>query len=141
MKNIFIALFMLFSIICKSQTKKNDFENNQKQLKRVWMLIEFKDFKKSDLIKNQAQLNLKNFKNPSAFAGCNQINFTMKIEKNKIKFNNIISTEMFCDSKMELENAFSKSLSNNFKFLIKGHTLTLTNSKNEKMVFVAQDWD
>ena len=141
MKNIFIILVALSSIIGKSQTKKVIFNNNSNQLKRVWMLIEFQKFKKEELIKNQAQLNLSNFNSVSANLGCNQIGLKINFIKNKIRFNNVIATEMYCEKKMDLENAFSKSISANFNYKINGHTLTLINSKREKMVFIAQDWD
>jgi heat shock protein HslJ len=141
MKNIYIVTFLLFSILCKSQLKKNIFENNPNQLNRVWMLIEFKNFKKEELIKNQVQINLKDFKNPSVFVGCNQISLKTIVKNSTLKFRNIIRTEMNCAGKMKLEDAFLKSLSVNFTFKIKGQTLILINSKKEKMVFVAQDWD
>ncbi len=136
------VLLIIFSVInCKTKTNEPVFENNPEQLKRVWMLIEFQDFKKDDLIKNKAQMNLINLKNPSAFSGCNQIGFQIEVKENKLLFKDLIATEMFCSDKMKLENAFSNSLSENYTYTIKGHTLTLLNAKNEKMVFVVQDWD
>ena len=54
---------------CKSQSTEVVVpvaENNQHQLKRIWMLVEFQNFSKEDLIKNKAQMNLKDFKIPSA---------------------------------------------------------------------------
>jgi heat shock protein HslJ len=145
MKKVFkklTVLFIFFSIInCKSKTNEPVFENNPEQLKRVWMLVEFQNFKKEDLIKNQAQINLTNLKNPSAFMGCNQIGFQIEVKQNKLLFKDLIATEMFCAEKMKLENEFSNSLLENYTYTIKGHTLTLLNDKNKKMVFFAQDWD
>lgn len=145
MKLIF-KLFFIVSILflitnCKSKTNEPFLENIPEQLKRVWMLVEFQDFKKEDLIKNEAQLNLADLKNAYAKMGCNQIGFSIEFKKDKIKFLNPIKTRIFCENKMKLEDAFSKSLSETYSQTIKGHTLTLLNSKNEKMVFVAQDWD
>ena len=138
----FVVILVLISIInCKSKTTEPEFENNPTYLKRVWMLVEFQDFKKEDLIKNQTQINLTDLKNTTAFAGCNQIGFKIEVKENKIIFKDFIATEMFCAEKMKLENEFSKSLNQSFDYFIKSHTLTLINFKNEKMVFVAQDWD
>ena len=139
---IYLIILVLFAFInCKSKTNEPVFENNPEQLKRVWMLVEFQDFKKDDLIKNQTQINLTDLKNTTAFAGCNQIGFQIEVKENKIIFKDFIATEMFCAEKMKLENEFSKSLNQSFDYFIKSHTLTLINFKNEKMVFVAQDWD
>ena len=135
-------LFIFFLIInCKSKSNEPIFENNLEQLKRIWMLVEFQNSKKEDLIKNQAQINLTNLKNPSAFMGCNQIGFQIEVKENKIIFKDLIATEMFCGDKMNLENEFSKALTEIYTYNIIGQKLYLTNSKNKKMSFVAQDWD
>ena len=136
-----IVAILLSIINCKTKTTKPIFENNSEQLKRIWMLVEFKNFKKEDLIKNEAQFNLTNFNNASAKMGCNQIGFGIEIKKDKIKFLNLMQTEMYCENKMKLEDAFSKSLLEIYSYNIIGQKLFLTNSKKEKMIFIAQDWD
>jgi heat shock protein HslJ len=136
-----IVVILLLIINCKTKTVEPTFENNPEQLKRVWMLVEFQNFKKEELIINEAQMNFTDLKNTFAKMGCNQISFSIDIKKNKIKFLNSIRTEMYCEKKMELEDTFLKSLSETYSYIIKGQTLTLFNSKNEKIVFVAQDWD
>ncbi len=136
------VLLTIFSMInCKSKTNEPIFENNPEQLKRIWMLVEFQDFKKEDLIRNQAQINLTNLKNPSAFMGCNQIGFQIEVKENMVFFKDLIATEMYCENKMKLEDSFSKSLLEIYTYNIIGQKLFLKNSKSEKMVFVAQDWD
>ncbi len=136
------VLLTIFSIInCKTKTNEPVFEKNPNNLKRIWMLVEFQNFKKEDLVKNQTQINLTDLKNTTAFAGCNQIGFQIEVKENKLLFKDFIATEMFCGDKMKLENEFSKSLNQSFNYFIKGHNLTLLNAKNEKMVFFAQDWD
>ncbi len=114
---------------------------NSNNLKRVWMMVEFQNFKKEDLVKNKAELNLNNLESPNASMGCNSIFFKMKIDKNTIKFSNAGATRRYCKDAMELEYAFLQNLEQYTTFKIVGHKLTLTNSKNEKTVFVAQDWD
>ena len=139
----YLAFFtLLLSIInCKPKTSQQNPETNQNNLKRVWMLVEFQNFKKEDLVKNKAQKNLTDLKNPKANMGCNQISFQIELKQNKIKFMNLRSTRMFCENAMALENAFSKSLEQFNSYLLEGQKLILKNEKNEKIVFVAQDWD
>jgi heat shock protein HslJ len=105
------------------------------------MLVEFQNFKKEDLIKYEAQLNLTDFKNPTAKMGCNSISLQIESKENSIKFSNLMSTKMFCVDKMDLETAFIKSLPEFNSYSNQGQKLILENSKAEKMVFVAQDWD
>ncbi len=135
---IITVLFLLGN--CKSKTTEPEIQTNQK-LKRVWMLVEFKNFKKEDLIKNEAQLNLTDFTNPFAKMGCNRISFQIESKENKIKFSNLMSTKMFCEDKMDLETAFMQFLPEFDSYSNQGQKLILENSKGEKMIFVAQDWD
>jgi heat shock protein HslJ len=73
--------------------------------------------------------------------GCKAVNFKLETKKNQIKFSNVITTKMFCENKMDLEKSFVKSLSKIYTYTIKEQKLILSNSKSEKMIFVAQDWD
>lgn len=132
---LFLVLLSLF-INCKPKLN-----SNESDLKRVWMLVEFQNFKKEDFIKNKAQLNFTNLKNPSANMGCNQISFEIELKQKTIKFINIRSTRMFCENGMELENEFLKSFAQYNSYAVEGQKLILTTSKKEKMIFVAQDWD
>lgn len=145
MKNLIkhvVFFILLVSILnCKPKTSEQNSATNQNNLKRVWMLVEFQNFKKEDLIKNKAQMNLTDLKNPNANMGCNKISFQIELEQNNIKFLNLRSTRMFCQNVMELENAFSKSLDQYNSYTIEGQKLILKSVKNEKIVFVAQDWD
>ena len=148
MKKALLIIGILFLLAgtqnCKSQSTEvvvPVVDNNQDQLKRIWMLVEFQNFSKEDLIKNKAQMNLKDLKIPSANMGCNSINFRMEIKKGVLKFLPGMRTEMFCENKMQLENAFCLALQGDYSYKIAGQKLFLSNSKNEKMTFVAQDWD
>ena len=145
MKNLFkysVFFTLLVSMInCKPKTSPQSSATKQNNLKKVWMLVEFQNFKKEDLIKNKAQMNLTDLKKPNANMGCNKISFQIELEQNNIKFLNLRSTRMFCQNVMELENAFSKSLDQYNSYTIEGQKLILKSVKNEKIVFVAQDWD
>jgi heat shock protein HslJ len=140
-KYLVIVTILFLVVKCKSKTTETEVQTNQDKLKRVWMLVEFQNFKKEDLIKYEAQLNLTDLKNPSAKMGCNRISLQIETKGNSIKFSNLMSTKMFCENKMDLEAAFINSLSEFNSFSNQGQKLILENSKAEKMVFVAQDWD
>lgn len=143
-KVIFILSFFLipfFAMKCQTKINENSYNKNPERLKRVWMLIEFQGFDREDLIKKDAQINLTDFKNGNAKMGCNSIGFAIKATKLSIKTSNLITTKMHCGENMKLETAFLKIFSTMNRFKIETHRLTLSNSKKQKMVFVAQDWD
>ena len=140
-KNLIFFTIIISIFNCKPKNTQIEPLADENNLKRVWMLVEFENFKREDMVKNKAQINLTDLKNPTANMGCNRISFQVEVKENNIKFLNSRSTRMFCENAMELENAFSKSLSQYNTYNIEGQKLTLVNSKNEKMVFVAQDWD
>ena len=137
----FLIFFLQLPSNCKSKPVETVSERKPEQLQRIWMLIEFQNFKKEELIKNQAQMSLKDLTNANANMGCNVINFRIEVKNQTIKFISRMRTEMFCENKMQLEDAFCKTLEGEYKYKIAGHRLFLTNSKNEKMTFVAQDFD
>ena len=106
MKNLIkhvVFFTLLASIInCKPKTIQQNSATNQNDLKRVWMLVEFQNFKKEDLIKNNAQINLTDLQNPTANMGCNRISLQIELKQNNIKFINLRSTRMYCENTMEL---------------------------------------
>jgi heat shock protein HslJ len=137
----FAILLIIFSTInCKPKAVEVKITNNTENLKRVWMLVAFSSFEKKFLMDSEAQLNLTNSEQAMAKMGCNTLSFDYKMTNSEIIFSQGISTMMACTD-MKLEDEFSKVITDFKKYKIDGHTLTLLNSKNEKMVFVAQDWD
>ncbi len=136
----FLMLCFLFLIIsCK--TNEPTFENNPEQLKRIWMLVEFQDYKREYLIQKQAFLDLTKNQHALANLGCVTQSFTYSIKNNNsITFKEEIKINMKCQE-MNLDIDFAKSIINMSIFSINAHKLTLTSKNREKMVFVAQDWD
>jgi heat shock protein HslJ len=137
---IFLVMISISFAQCKSKSANPKTQKTAQNANRVWMLIAFKDFDKQFLIDAHAELNLTNTQQASAKMGCNTLSFPYKMTRSKINFSSGIATLMACDD-MKLEEAFSKAMVDFTSYTIEGHTLTLTNSKKEKMVFVAQDWD
>jgi heat shock protein HslJ len=141
MKKLILFTVLSMFVDCKSKSNEPLVISKKEVLERNWMLIEFQDFDKQYLSKNKAQLNLSDSNSLNASMGCNGIGFKMKYKENTIHFSDLIATEMHCGDNMKLENAFLTTLPTINQYKIDGHKLILTNSKNEKMVFIAQDWD
>jgi heat shock protein HslJ len=150
MKIITILLISLSITDCESQKKatKNNTKkertskanSSNEKLNRVWMMVEFKGFEKQFLVDSKAELNLTNPNLAMAKMGCNTLSFAYKIANSGIVFSKGITTLMAC-TEMKLEDTFAKEIQDFRSFKIEGQTLTLYNSKKEKMIFVAQDWD
>lgn len=134
-----LAVFLLLTIVaCKPRKASIP---NTSNVNRQWMMIGFKNYKKEELIKNKATLDLSNHQS-SANVGCNIIGFQVAIKNaSSISFSNINSTKMFCMEVGQLENDFITALPKVTSYNIEGHFLTLTNSNGETIKFVAADWD
>ncbi|WP_346983582.1 META domain-containing protein [Chryseobacterium sp. POE27] len=151
MKTIFVSvLSVLFSgilINCTSaSTHISKHADLNSGIQREWMLTSFAGYSKSDLIRNNANINLTEKAEQekvkgTAFAGCNNMFFTAEFKNDgKVKISEIGSTLKACQD-MKLENDFSKELRNVTRYSVKGHFLTLTDDQGHKMEFIAADWD
>lgn len=115
-------------------------------IQREWMLVSFGKFTKNDLVRNEAGIDLtapqkKGAIMGSAFMGCNKMSFTSSFNKQgSVKFSKLASTKMACD-KMDIESAFRKTFEKMTRYSVKGHELTLSDNKGNKMKFIAKDWD
>lgn len=133
-----MRLTILLSIIlsCFSKTKIDT-----TALQREWMLVSFQNYSKEKLIQKKASFRITNDSSISIFMGCNQMGATYHIEKeNQISLSSGISTMMACED-MQLEIDFGQILPQIISYKIEGHRLTLTTAKDEKLEFVAADWD
>jgi heat shock protein HslJ len=132
-------LGLLLLVNCNTQAKASE------HIKRDWMLVEFQDFTKDEMMSHKAHLNLTDQNEPrrfSAHMGCNNMFGSATFSANAtVKFSQIGSTMMFCDKAMELESTFGKVLPTMTNYKIEGHHLTLSNASGNKMKFVAADWD
>lgn len=119
--------------------------SGMQNLHKKWMLVEYKNFTKEELVKLEAHIDLtKNSESPNRYTakmGCNGMFFTAEFNKGKAKFSGVGSTMMYCDGRMKLEESFGNDLPNMNQYKIEGHFLTLSNPNGDKMKFVEQDWD
>ena len=132
---LIICLLIIFG------TNKSLAQTDNQNLKRVWMLVEFQKFKKTDCITLKAQMDLTNLETPTAQMGCNNIGFKIEVKKNKLKFSKIRRTLIYCENKMQVEESFVKELPSYKTYKIEAHKLIIKNSKNQKMIFIVRDWD
>lgn len=140
MKGLFLISTIFIMMGCSPKIQ------HQRSIKRSWMLVEFAEYSKEFLIKNKAELSLSNFPNERnkdvAFLGCNNIFLKTKFKENGIcQFSKIETTEKFCADKMQLETEFIKQLPKMRNYKIESHFLTLSDGKENRMKFVAADWD
>ncbi len=127
---------MLVSIFTFSCTcKKNITESSTQNIKRVWMLVEFKDYKKEFLVEEKAFLDMTNSERATSKMGCNNLSFSYSIKDAKsIQFSQGIATRMYCQDHMKLETDFLKEITLVKNYKVEGHFLTLTSSEGEKCV-------
>jgi heat shock protein HslJ len=136
MKIYLLIAMTLLTINCSSTKETKKSESN---IKRIWMLVEFMDFKKEDLVAKKAFVDFTQVDRISAMMGCNNIGYDYVIKENKvITFSKGIATQMYCDD-MKLENEFTKTIELMSSYVIVDQKLTLTSNNGIKMVFVAQD--
>lgn len=135
-------LLLLISVITLSCNSKKNIETPTQNIKRVWMLVEYKDYKKEYFVEQKAFLDLTNPERATSKMGCNNLSFSYSIkDKSSITFSQGIATRMYCQNNMKLETDFLNEIPSIKNYKVEGHFLTLTSSKGEKMRFVAQDWD
>jgi heat shock protein HslJ len=69
----------------------------------------------------------------SGNGGCNQVNGNYSLDKNEIRFTEVLSTKMSC-SDIEFENTFLSILGSIDKYEIKGNDLFLKKKKEAMLV-------
>lgn len=131
------TLLVTFVYIIACNTVKSD--DKHQDLKRVWMLTEFGQFDKNELAKKKAYLDLTQPQNAGSKMGCNQLSFPYTIKNDKeIGFTDGFATKMYCED-MQLEDEFTKKITDVSQYAVEGQKLTLTTKSGIKMVFVAQN--
>ena len=143
-KNTLVLLASGLFLLWACQPKQSAMHNNN-LYQRQWMLVEFQNFSKDFLMKQQAELNLTETAEKkgkyTAYMGCNQLMVAGEIGNNRVKLEVMAATMSYCDGKMELEGKFISELQKMTSYKIEGHYLTLKDAQGNTMKFVAVDWD
>ena len=136
-KNIFkIAATIIFISLISCNASKNKKSENKKMLATNYIVekintnIELK-------VKPSLIFNLDENK-VSGFAGCNRFNGNFIKEGNTIKFNQIISTKMYCTN-MKIEKSFFNLLSNTVKYKILDGKLLLLDKKDSTLAILIEN--
>ena len=69
--------------------------------------------------------------------GCNQVNGNYSVEKNTIRFSDLISTKMSCDD-IAFENTFLSTLADVDRYEVKGDDLLLKRKRETILVLRAK---
>lgn len=134
---LFLGIFVCAIVV---SCKINISETNQ-HIHRKWMLIEFEDFQKQQLIAKNCFLDLTNAINANAYMGCNTLGFVYTYNnKGKFEFKESRTTHMYCEDHA-IESQFLNEVNTISSYKIEGHKLFLTTKSNKKLIFVAEDWD
>lgn len=75
----------------------------------------------------------------SAYGGCNNGGGKYTVEKNTIRLTEMVSTKMYCEPNMKLENAFFNKLQQANRFELKGNILSLFFDKTFLLEFEASE--
>lgn len=114
----------------------------QPNIKRVWMLADFEGFSREQLVAADAKMDWTRLPRVYAYMGCNQLMMEAKQEGgDRIVFGSGVSTRMYCEETMRLEQTFMNYIAGTKNYRIEGHTLILRNEAGKEARFVAQDWD
>jgi heat shock protein HslJ len=68
--------------------------------------------------------------NVTGSGGCNSLFGRYALEKDRLKFDGLGGTKMFCDGRMELEQRFHNALLSAMRWRITGNTLELFDDRN-----------
>jgi heat shock protein HslJ len=68
--------------------------------------------------------------NVTGSGGCNRLFGRYALEKERLKFDGLGGTKMFCDGRMELEQKFNNALMSSMRWRITGSTLELFDDRN-----------
>ena len=133
MRSVSILKFLIFIplfIVSCSSSDKADTSSNTPFENHKWILKTLNN--KKVVIPESGKDIYVIFKSDGnraeGYGGCNNFFGSYKLNKNKIELSKLASTEMFCESMMETESDFLKTLGITKKFKIKGNKLQLYDS-------------
>lgn len=125
MKRLFVALIIVFLACCKPTEKTTSvahLENTYWKLSEMngMPVITPADAKEVHMVLASSDGE----KTLRGFAGCNGLGGTYTVDGDRIKFTTI-TTRMFCESRMDVENFLTNVLQQADHYAIKGETLEL----------------
>jgi heat shock protein HslJ len=139
MRNILLLLIVLSS--CKPSNKIGELVGVPKERpleNTYWVLVEIngQPIVRDNSKKLFIQLNA-DTKSMIGFAGCNRLSGEYALSGKKLSFRTI-STRMFCENEMKIEDEFIQAVNKINKFTISEHELFLMQEKNILLKFQAE---
>jgi heat shock protein HslJ len=139
MRNILLLLIVLSS--CKPSNKIGELVGVPKERpleNTYWVLVEIngQPIVRDNSKKLFIQLNA-DTKSIIGFAGCNRLSGEYTLSGKKLSFRTI-STRMFCENEMKIEDEFIQAVNKINKFTISEHKLFLMQEKNILLKFQAE---
>jgi heat shock protein HslJ len=139
MRNILLLLIVLSS--CKPSNKIGELVGVPKERpleNTYWVLVEIngQPIVRDNSKKLFIQLNA-DTKSMIGFAGCNRLSGEYTLSGKKLSFRTI-STRMFCENEMKIEDEFIQAVNKINKFTISEHELFLMQEKNILLKFQAE---
>jgi len=128
MKNIakFLLVFIVLLAACKPSNKINQVVGVTKATfaDTRWVLMEINSQPITNESKPYLMFAAKSMV-VNGFGGCNQLAGSYEATGQKIKFNNIAATRMFCEETMQVETSFLQSLEAINYYRLEGRELIL----------------
>jgi heat shock protein HslJ len=139
MRNILLLLIVLSA--CKPSNKIGELVGVPKERpleNTYWVLVEIngQPIVRDNSKKLFIQLNA-DTKSMIGFAGCNRLSGEYTLSGKKLSFRTI-STRMFCENEMKIEDEFIQAVNKINKFTISEHKLFLMQEKNILLKFQAE---
>lgn len=148
-KYLFMMVCALVLTSCATKKDLKSLDNNTSLFENKWQIVELAGKTINDKINGKTPyLLLDNVdKNYTVITGCNTLHGSLSVTKNSIKFDNGISTMMFCED-MSVEDGFKSILSkinsfqeeDNFLYLKNGNTILAKLKKNHDSPIVGSSW-
>jgi heat shock protein HslJ len=129
MKKIFLGLIIIFAIqACSTKVTMNNIYNTK------WVLTAWPNYTMPKTDK-KALLNFNNENRISGTSFCNVFGGTVIVKDEKIKFDELIGTMMYCEDLAEAESKFNEGLRSISSYEIKDNKLYLLKDSITIMIF------
>lgn len=130
MKYSFVLVIAVLAFNCSPKLSPDAGWGNQQ-----WVLVEMKKVPvQQSGGRRDAHITFDvNAKRFSGNGGCNQVNGNYSVDKNEIRFTEVVSTKMSCND-IEFENAFLSTLGGVDRYEVNGSDLLLKKKKETVLV-------
>src|SRR4030095_14463111 len=130
MKYSFVLVIAVLAVNCSPKLSPDAGWGNQQ-----WVVVEMKKVPvQQSGGRRDAHITFDvNAKRFSGNGGCNQVNGNYSVDKNEIRFTEVVSTKMSCND-IEFENAFLSTLGGVDRYEVNGSDLLLKKKKETVLV-------